>query len=204
MSWVIIGKTNKIANKPKPRIHRPLFCYKIESLFIQIVFQRIHITQFDYVITRLNMEQAKMVVPWTFAFLDFRKTYCPWWRHHIETFFALLVLCAGNSPVTVEFPSQRPVMRSFDVFFDLHLNKWLSKQSRRRWFKQSRRRWFETPSPSLWCHCNFPTFWHWSPVDSLHTGTVMQKEYTCRYVFMFIVLSQSDGMVVLLKAIAYR
>ena len=34
--------------------------------------------------------------------------------------------------VTGEFPSQRPVTRSFDVFFDLHSNKRLSKQSRRR------------------------------------------------------------------------
>ena len=46
----------------------------------------------------------------------------------METFSALLVLCAGNSPVTGEFPSQRPVTRNFDVFFDLHLNKRLSKQ----------------------------------------------------------------------------
>ena len=38
-------------------------------------------------------------------------------------------LC-GNSPVTGEFPAQRPVTRSFDVFFDLRLNKRLSKQ---RW-----------------------------------------------------------------------
>ena len=35
--------------------------------------------------------------------------------------YALLALCAGNSPVTGEFPSQRPVTRSFDVFFDLRL-----------------------------------------------------------------------------------
>ena len=41
----------------------------------------------------------------------------------METFSALLALCARNSPVTGEFPSQRPVTRSFDVFFDLRLNK---------------------------------------------------------------------------------
>ena len=68
-----------------------------------------------------------------------------WWRHQMETVSALLALCAGNSPVTGEFPSKRPVTRSFDVFFDLRLNKRLSKQSRRRWF--------ETPSRSLWRHC---------------------------------------------------
>ena len=69
-----------------------------------------------------------------------------WGCHQMETFSALLVLCAGNSPVTVEFPAQRPVMQSFDVFFDLCLNKRLSKQS---WGW-----WFEMPSCSLWCHCN--------------------------------------------------
>ena len=35
-----------------------------------------------------------------------------------------MVICAGNSPVTGEFTAQRPVTRSFDVFFDLRLNKW--------------------------------------------------------------------------------
>ena len=70
----------------------------------------------------------------------------PWWRHQMETFSALLALSAGNAPVTGEFPSQRPVTRSFDVFFDLLLNKRLSKQSR-GW-------WFETPSRSLCGRCN--------------------------------------------------
>ena len=62
------------------------------------------------------------------------------------TFSALLALCAENSPVTGEFPSQRPVTRSSDVSFDLRLNKHSSKQSR-GW-------WFETPSCSLWRHRN--------------------------------------------------
>ena len=47
----------------------------------------------------------------------------------METFSALLALCAGNSPVTGEFPAQRPVTQSFDAFFDLRLNKRLSKHS---------------------------------------------------------------------------
>ena len=64
----------------------------------------------------------------------------------METLSSLLAICAGNSLVTGEFPSRRPVMRSFDVFFDLCLNEQLSKQS---WDW-----WFEMPSHSLWCHCN--------------------------------------------------
>ena len=47
--------------------------------------------------------------------------FISWWRYQMETFSALLALCAGNSPVTSEFPSQRPVTRSFDVLFDLRL-----------------------------------------------------------------------------------
>ena len=78
----------------------------------------------------------------------------PRWRHQMETFSALLALCAGNSPVTGEFPSQRQVTWSFDVFFHLCLNKRVSKQSS-GW-------WFETPSRSLWCHCDAKllTLWH--------------------------------------------
>ena len=45
-----------------------------------------------------------------------------------------------------EFPTQTPVTRSFDVFFDLRLNKWLSEQS---WGW-----WFETLSCPSWRHCN--------------------------------------------------
>ena len=40
-----------------------------------------------------------------------------WLRHQIETFSTLLALCAGNSPVTGEIPSQRQVARNFDIFF---------------------------------------------------------------------------------------
>ena len=79
----------------------------------------------------------------------------------METFSALLAICAGNSPVPGEFPTQRPVTRSFDVYFDLCPNKWMSKQS---WGW-----WFETLSCSLWRHRNgtltqvFSNYW---------TGTV--------------------------------
>ena len=69
-----------------------------------------------------------------------------WWRHQMETFSALLAICAGNSPVPGEFPTQRPVTRSFDVYFDLRPNKFLSKQS---WGW-----WSETLSCSLWRQSN--------------------------------------------------
>ena len=44
-------------------------------------------------------------------------------------YFALLALCAGNSPVTGEFPTQRPVTRGFDVFFDVTwMNGWVNNR----------------------------------------------------------------------------
>ena len=68
----------------------------------------------------------------------------------MKAFSALLALCAGNSPVTGEFPPQRPVTLSFDVFCHLCPNKRLSKQPC-GW-------WFETPSRSLWRHRNVYTW----------------------------------------------
>ena len=86
----------------------------------------------------------------------------------METFSALLAFCAGNSPVTGEFLSQRPVTRNFDVFFDLRSNKRLSKQSR-SW-------WFETPSRPLWRHCNesslLQVMAQWSSVNFCITSRV--------------------------------
>ena len=75
-----------------------------------------------------------------------------WWRHQMEIFSALLAVCVGNSPVTGEFPSQRPMAQSFDVFFDLRLKRRLSK------YEESICCWFETPSRSLWRHCNVHDF----------------------------------------------
>ena len=69
-----------------------------------------------------------------------------WWRHQMKTFSALLAICAGNSPVSGEFPAQRPLTRRFDVYFDLRLNERLSKHS---WGW-----WLETPSRPLWRHSN--------------------------------------------------
>ena len=80
-----------------------------------------------------------------------------WWH---PTFFIRNVTMTSliwyifrvTGPLRGEFAGDRwiplikPVTRTFDIFFDLRLNKWLSKQSRSRWF--------ETPSGSLWRHCN--------------------------------------------------
>ena len=68
-----------------------------------------------------------------------------WWRHQMESFSALLAICAGNSPVPVKSP-HKGQWRGALIFFYLRLNKRLSKQP---WGW-----WFETPSWSLWRQCN--------------------------------------------------
>ena len=74
-----------------------------------------------------------------------------------------------------EFLAQRPVTRSFDVFFDLRPNKWLSKQP--RWW------WFETISWSLWCQCNviniYVTMWqHWAPMSWIFVSSHTHKYHS--------------------------
>ena len=62
------------------------------------------------------------------------------------TIFGVTGPLCGEFTGPGEFPAQRPVTRSFDVFFDLRLNNRLSKQP---WGW-----WFETPPWWLWRHCN--------------------------------------------------
>ena len=74
-----------------------------------------------------------------------------------------------------EFPTQRPVKRSFDVFFDLRLNKRLSKQP---WGW-----WFETPSWSLWRQCNVNTKWI---IVSAFCNTPVNKQSYCSYILAYL------------------
>ena len=68
----------------------------------------------------------------------------PWYT---EEKFHMLTSSNGNiSRVDDEFPSQRPVTRSFDVFFDLRLNKRSSKQPWEWWLQMLLR--------PLWRYCN--------------------------------------------------
>ena len=94
-----------------------------------------------------------------------------WWRHLMETFSALLAICAGNSPVPGEFPAQRPVTWSFDVFFDLRLDKRLSKQT---WGW-----WLEKLSCPLWRHCNEIRYLK-KNVWGVYMGTIFFNPNVCK------------------------
>ena len=105
------------------------------------------------VISIMNMIQLWWIIPshrsqlkWFKQFMMTSSNGLTWWRYQMETFSALLAICAGKYPVPGELLAQRPATRSFDVFFDLRLNKRLSKQ----WWGW----WFETISRPLWRHCN--------------------------------------------------
>ena len=106
-----------------------------------------------------------------------------WWCQQMEAISMLLAFCVGNSPVTGEFPAQKPVMGNFDVFFDLHLNKRLNKQSSRQWF--------EMPSCPLWCHCNVKQchkeYWYWILQWVKETCWVQMIDITCQMVWSYVI-----------------
>ena len=111
---------------------------------------------------RIRPQENQLVL---LSFLMLLKSLNAWWRHQMETFCALLAICAGNSPVPGEFPTQKPVTRSFDVYFDLRPNKRLSKQS---WGW-----WFETLSCSLWRHRNGMRILPWKHVNVCTTQSLV-------------------------------
>ena len=100
-------------------------------------------------------------IPLTMRIKDFSvhmSQHDTWWIIHAHyciyimtssngnIFHVTSLLCGEITGHRWILPAHRPVMRSFDVFFDLCLNRQLGKQWRPRWF--------EMPSRSLWCHCN--------------------------------------------------
>ena len=125
--------------------------YKVYRLYEQwwfcnsnchhILLPKCHITW----LVGIDMSKSKSTGKFNLAVVS-KRMIISWWRHQMETFSALLAICAGKFSGPGEFPAQRPVTRSFDVFFDLRLNKRMSKQSR-GW-------WFETLSRQLWRHRN--------------------------------------------------
>ena len=74
-----------------------------------------------------NSEKYDWIYPNIQLIID-NKQYNRNWIKSWWPFSALLAPCEGNSPVTGELPALRPVTPNFDVFFDLCLTKWLSKQ----------------------------------------------------------------------------
>ena len=94
------------------------------------------------------------------------KCFGPWWRHQMKAIFALLAICAGNSPVTGECPAQRPVTQSFDVFFDLRPNKRLSQQ----WWGWL----FETPLYPLWRHSNSKAYLHFLSFPDIEVAHMVE------------------------------
>ena len=98
----------------------------------------------------------------------------------MEQFSALLARC-GDITGPGEFPAQRPVTRSFDVFFDLRLNKRLSKQPS-GW-------WFERPPWSLWRNCNDGMIWsYFHPrivISEQHSYIVIQLFFAVHRVYDF-------------------
>ena len=126
-----------------------MFCcgYNIISYWIRVK----HLSIFFTVDSRVKRKESTNHFLTKLLLLLHIRMKSSWWRHQMEIFFVLLATCVRTSPVPGDFLAQRPVTRSFDVFFDLRPNKLLSKQS---WGW-----WFETPSCPLWRHRNGRSGW---------------------------------------------
>ena len=107
------------------------------------------------------------------------------------TFSALLVFFAGHTPATSEFPSQRPVTRNFDIFFDLRPNKRLRKEP---W-----RQWFGAPSCSLWRYCNK----NWSTEMNPKLSSYMVRAPNCQSLWPIDVIWQHTPLWTLVQVIIW-
>ena len=140
-----------------------LFMYKLMNHMLPSMFENIFIKTSD--VHNYSTRQADtLYVQYASAKKNAAHDDVIKWKH----FPRYWPFYAGNSPVHGEFPTQRPVTRSFDVFFDLRLNKRLSKQS---WGW-----WSEKPSSSLWRHRN---------------GTIKRREY--RSSVLLVLCAVTDG-----------
>ena len=114
-------------------------------------------------------------------------TIITWWRPMTTSsngkIFSITGCLWGEPLVTGEFPSQRPVTQSFDIFFDLSLNKQLSKESRRQWFE----------TPSLWRHCNEHYVQPRSGLRRLATLWFLCNWQVCLLCVSIICLAWRDG-----------
>ena len=120
----------------------------------------------------------------------FEKLYpsrMPWWRHKMETFSTLLAICAGNSPVAGEFPAQRPVTLSFDVFIDLRLNKRLIKQSWGWWFETNRAHYDVTVMHANWyARCFLWIVYHISQFTVFHYHYYARLIAGTEHIWMYV------------------
>ena len=109
------------------------------------------------------MYKFKLLVSRIFYFLFCHDDVIKW--KHLARYWPF-VQGIHRSPVKWG-PAQRPLMRSFDVIFDLRLNERLSKQYC-GW-------WFETPSCPLWRHSNGSRFSRKKSLVQIWIKTTMGK-----------------------------
>ena len=98
------------------------------------------------------------------------------WHHPIlkkwPTLSALLALCEGNPSVTGGFPLKGQWRGA--LMFSL-ICAWTDGEANNR----DACRWFETPSRSIWRHCN-DTGW-WPSAAGISAGTVITKHVSATY-----------------------
>ena len=122
-----------ISTKCSGRSAQAQLCILVERVSIIRTYTR----QAFQILPRRSLQKSRMTFTRTSLLCQ---AMLAWWRYQMETFSVLLALCEGYSPVN------SPHKRQWRGALMFSLNKRLSKQS---WGW-----WFETPSRSLWRHCN--------------------------------------------------
>ena len=124
-----------------------------------------------------------LITVWTGKVKSFIENIDPMMTSSNGNIFRVTGPLCGEFTGPGEFPAQRPMTRSFDVFFDLRLNKRLSKQP---WGW-----WFETPAWSLWRHRNafytmytvnislLMTYHHKKPCHQRSCTAIVQRKILC-------------------------
>ena len=150
-------------------LRRKIFCCRHKhfalAVFIRWKTQSVHFRRWNPVLKHkhrlpclaLHFKWLCRLTLSSAHYIDVTKTSCrlmscidlSWWRHQMEAFSAnywAFGRLYGEFTGDRWIPRTRPVMWSFDYFFNLHPNKRLCKQ----WWGL----WFETPSCPLWRHFN--------------------------------------------------
>ena len=150
---VHVGMENKLFAFNKPRDAHPI---EFDNINKVCPMKYAQCSVFPFAL--LGLYQQFIVDSWdTFALICYTGMLHWHWENHMHDDVIRWKHFPRNWPFVRGIHRPGPVTRSFDVFFDLRLNKRLNKQP---WGW-----WFETPSWLLWRHCNGLSLCLWSHLE---------------------------------------
>ena len=122
--FIFRARADLINNRLKWRVANVVFCSTTSYALFQ---NKKRITRIFVGELRNSVDIAYLLVLTFYNGITWALRRLTWWRHQMETFSSLLALCAGNSPVIVEVPAQRPVtLSSMLSLICVWINDWVN------------------------------------------------------------------------------